>query len=166
MAFNFLLIFLTALVPLITGFVWFNPKVFGNAWMSAAGVTPEMAKGSNMALIFGFTYFLGLMLTMALHPVVIHQMHIYSIFANTEGFGKEGSEIMDYIADFMAKNGQNFRTFRHGALHGTIAGIFLVMPCIATNALFELKGFKYIAINSGFWILNLMLMGGLVCQFG
>lgn len=166
MAFNYLLIFLTALVPLITGFVWFNPKVFGNAWMSAAGVTPEMAKGSNMALIFGFTYFLGLMLTMALHPVVIHQMHIYSIFANMEGFGKEGSEIMDYIADFMAKNGQNFRTFKHGALHGAIAGIFLVMPCIATNALFERKGFKYIAINSGFWILNLMLMGGLVCQFG
>jgi hypothetical protein len=151
---------------MITGFVWFNPKVFGNTWMSAAGVTPEMAKGSNMALIFGFTYFLGLMLTMALHPVVIHQMHIYSIFANTEGFGKEGSKIMDYIADFMAKNGQNFRTFKHGALHGTIAGIFLVMPCIATNALFERKGFKYIAINSGFWILNLMLMGGLVCQFG
>lgn len=166
MAFNYLLIFLTALVPLITGFVWFNPKVLGNAWMSATGVTPEMAKGSNMALIFGFTYFLGLMLTMALHPVVIHQMHIYSIFANMEGFGKEGSEIMDYIADFMAKNGQNFRTFKHGALHGAIAGIFLVMPCIATNALFELKGFKYIAINSGFWILNLMLMGGLVCQFG
>lgn len=166
MAFNFLLIFLTALVPLITGFVWFNPKVFGNVWMKAASVTPEMEKESNMLLIFGLTYVLGLMVTLILHTVVIHQTHIYSILADTEGFGKEGSDIMDYIADFMAKYGHNFRSFKHGALHGTIAGIFLVMPCIATNALFERKSFKYIAINSGFWILNLMLMGGLVCQFG
>ena len=166
MALNFVVILLTALVPLLTGFIWFNPKVFGTAWMKAAGLTPESGKGSNMALVFGLTYLFGLMLSTILYSVVVHQTHIYSILLDTPGFGQEGSEVMNYIEDFMGKYGDNYRTFKHGALHGTIAGIFLVMPCIAVNALFEMKGFKYIAINSGFWIVNLLIMGGIICQFG
>ncbi|HRN41812.1 MAG TPA: DUF1761 family protein [Vicingus sp.] len=31
--------------------------------------------------------------------------------------------------------------------------------------MFERKGFKYIAINSGYWIITLGLMGGVICQF-
>ena len=36
---------------------------------------------------------------------------------------------------------------------------------IGINALFERKGFKYIAINAGYWILCLGLMGGVLCAF-
>lgn len=38
---NFYLYFVTALVPLILGFVWYNPKTFGNAWMKEAEMTDE-----------------------------------------------------------------------------------------------------------------------------
>ena len=58
-----------------------------------------------------------------------------------------------------------FRNFSHGAIHGAIAGIGLALPMVTTNALFERKGFKYIAINSGYWIVCLILMGGFICQF-
>lgn len=166
MALNYVLVFLTALVPIITGFLWYNPKTFGNIWMQAAGVTPEDGKKMNMALVFGLTYVFGLMLSTILYSVVIHQFHLYSTLLGTEGFGQDGSPIMNYIEEFMAKYGNNYRTFKHGALHGTIAGIFLVTPVIAVNALFEGKGFKYIAVNAGFWIVNLMIMGGLICAFG
>jgi hypothetical protein len=166
MAFNFPLILLVGLVPLITGFVWYNPKVFGNIWMKAAGVDPEDGKKMNMGLVFGLTYVFGVMLTLIQYAIVIHQSHIYSIMVNTPGFGQEGSEVMNYIAEFMAKYGENYRTFKHGAFHGTFTGLFLVLPVIATNALFEGKGFQYIAVNTGFWILNLMIMGGIVCAFG
>jgi hypothetical protein len=120
----------------------------------------------NMFLTFGLTYLLGLMLSMSLFFIVIHQAHLYSILVDTPGFGQENSEVMNYIEEFMAKYGGNYRTFKHGALHGTIAGVFFALPVIATNALFEMKGFKYIAVNAGFWILNLMLMGGIICAFG
>lgn len=166
MALNFLVVFLTALVPILTGFLWYNPKTFGNIWMKAAGVTPEDGKKMNMALVFGLTYVFGIMMSMILYSMVIHQTHIYSVLLNTEGFGQEGSAVMNYIEEFMGKYGDNYRTFKHGALHGTLVGIFLVTPVIAVNALFEMKGFKYIAVNAGFWILNLMIMGGIICAYG
>lgn len=166
MALNFLVVFLTALTPILTGFLWYNPKTFGNIWMQAAGVTPEQGKKMNMLLVFGLTYVFGIMMSMILYSMVIHQTHIYSVLLNTEGFGQEGSAVMNYIEEFMGKYGDNYRTFKHGALHGTLVGIFLVTPVMAVNALFEMKGFKYIAVNAGFWILNLMIMGGIICAYG
>ena len=65
----------------------------------------------------------------------------------------------------MDKYGNNFRTFKHGFVHGILAGIFLALPLIAVNALFEKKGVAYIAINAGFWTINLALMGGVICAF-
>lgn len=56
---NMLLAAATALIPLLIGFVWYNPKVFGTAWMKEAGVTMEDGKKMNMPLVFGLTYFLS-----------------------------------------------------------------------------------------------------------
>ena len=33
-----------------------------------------------------------------------------------------------------------------------------------TNAMFEAKGFTYITVNAGYWIISLALMGGIVCR--
>ena len=61
--------------------------------------------------------------------------------------------------------GTSYRTFKHGALHGTISGFIIATPVLATNAMFEGKGFKYIAINCGYWIVCFGLMGGIVSAF-
>jgi Protein of unknown function (DUF1761) len=156
---------IAALVPLIIGFIWYNPKVCGTAWMNAAGLTEEKMKGANMGLVFFLTYLFSCLLACSMLSLTIHQMGVQSALMNEEGFGKEGSEIMIYISDFLAKYGSNFRTFKHGALHGTIAGIFIAFPILAINALFERKGWKYIWINAGYWIISMLLMGGIVCQF-
>ena len=39
---NFLFIVLAALVPMLMGMVWYNPKVFGKAWMEGVGVSQEI----------------------------------------------------------------------------------------------------------------------------
>jgi hypothetical protein len=52
---NWLGIILAAGSTLLVGFLWYNPRVFGNIWMKAAGVDPEAAKNSNMLLVFGIT---------------------------------------------------------------------------------------------------------------
>ena len=77
----------------------------------------------------------------------------------------EGTEINQYANDFMTRYGQNFRTFKHGLFHGVIAGLFFALPILGVNALFQRKGFKYIAINVGYWAITLGLMGGVICQF-
>jgi hypothetical protein len=155
----------SALIPLVIGFLWYNPKTFGNVWMKVSGVTEDKLKTGNMAVIFILTYVMGFLISAILMMLVIHQMHIGSIFQNTPGANDPNSEIGKYIADFMAKYGQNFRTFKHGAFHGTFTGLIFVTPIVAINAMFERRGFKYIAIHGGYWMLTLALMGGIICQF-
>jgi hypothetical protein len=62
----------------------------------------------------------------------------------------------------MNLKGNDFRTFKHGALHGFFSGLFIALPILGTNALFEQKGWKYILINVGCWTITLALMGGLL----
>lgn len=162
---NFPIILASALIPLLIGAVWYNPKVFGTTWMQAADMTEEKIKGANMFLIFGVTYLLSVFLGVALNFTVIHQAHIYSILMSEPGFNDPNSEISQYIASFMENYGDNFRTFKHGAFHGLIAAFTTALPVLGINALFERKGFKYIALNTGYWIVSFALMGGIICQF-
>ncbi|MCA0238259.1 MAG: DUF1761 domain-containing protein [Bacteroidetes bacterium] len=161
MSFNWLALFVAALIPLLIGFVYYHERVFGNAWMKASGVTPGNSDG--MARIFGMTYFFSLMLAIILQSVVIHQTHIMSLLMNEPGINDPNSDMGKWLAEFMGKYGNNFRTFKHGALHGTIAGIFIALPIVGINALFERRSTKYILLHAGYWTLTLALMGGVVC---
>ncbi len=163
---NFYIFLIAAVIPLIVGAVWYNPKVLGNAWMKSTGLTEEQLQGANMLKIFGLTYVFSLLIALSLYGVVVHQSAIDSILLNEPGFGEAGSTLDVYYQDFMAKYGRNFRTFKHGAFHGVLFALMFAMPVIGINALFERKGFKYVAIHVGYWAISLALMGGLVCQFG
>ena len=57
---NWWAVLVAAFVNFIVGFLWYNPKTFGNVWMKEAGVTEESIKGANMAVILVFLYFLHL----------------------------------------------------------------------------------------------------------
>lgn len=162
---NFLVIALSALVPLVTGFIWYNPKVFGTAWIKATGLTEEQLKSGNFPLILGISFIFSLMLSTMLYGIVIHQAVLQSIVAGDPDLQDPNSALSIMLKDFMAKYGNNFRTFKHGVLHGVIAGLFFALPVLGINALFERKGFQYIAIHTGYWVLTLGLMGGIICQF-
>jgi Protein of unknown function (DUF1761) len=160
MQFNWWVLFVAGLFPLFVGFVWYHPKVFGNAWMKINGMTPESMKGANMILIFGLCYLFACMLASSMMTIVIHQMGFNSIFQ-----GDETAESLAYQKNFFEMYGSRFRTFGHGALHGTIAAFFLALPIIGINALFERRGFKYVLIHLGYWSVTLALMGGIICAF-
>ena len=161
---NFIAVAIAALIPMILGFVWYNPKVFGNAWMIASGMTPEKAKNTNMALVFGISFVLALMLSMGLQFMVIHQFHVSSLFFK-QPITDSSTEMGALYKTIMDQFGTSFRTFKHGVFHGVIGGIMTVVPVLGTNAMFEGKGFKYIAINCGYWIVCLGLMGGILSAF-
>jgi Protein of unknown function (DUF1761) len=159
---NWLAMLVAALVPLAVGALWYSPMLFANAWMKTNGLTEEQLKKGNMALIFGLTFFFSFMLAMILNAVVIHQTHVFSVLMNEPGFNDPNSDVGKFLADFMSKYGQSFRTFKHGALHGTISAVFFALPLIAINALFERRSGRYIAIHAGYWIVTLAVMGGIV----
>ena len=62
MEINFLAILAAAVSALVVGFIWYSPKVFGNAWMKAADMTEEQVKGGNMAKIFGLALLFAILL--------------------------------------------------------------------------------------------------------
>ncbi|WP_347173138.1 DUF1761 domain-containing protein [Polaribacter uvawellassae] len=164
MEFNFLTIAVAALMPLVMGFIWYGPMLFQNAWMKEMGFTKESMEGGNMALIFGLCYVLSFLMAFILQTLVIHQFGAQSVLMGEPGFVEGTGEAFTYFQDFMAQYGDRFRTFGHGALHGTMIGLLIGLPIMGTNAMFERKSFKYVMINAGYWTVTLALMGGIVCQ--
>ncbi len=163
--FNFYILLLAALIPLAVGAVYYNPKVFGTVWMKASGVTEEQIQSGNMLVIFGLSYLFGLFITFVMVGLSIHQSGIPSLFMGAEEFGISAADAEILTNDFMDKYGALHRSFKHGFAHGIFATIFFAFPIIAINALFERRGWKYIWVHSGYWLITLALMGGVICAF-
>lgn len=164
MEMNFYIFFIAALVPMIIGFVWYGP-LFGKTWMNLMGFTEESMKDANMAKIFILSYIFSFILAFGLMPMVIHQMGMYQILGQEPDFVEQTGKAYTLFNDFMANYGNMHRSFKHGALHGGVFALFSITPVLSIIALFERKSFKYVAINAGYWIVTLALMGGVVCQW-
>lgn len=155
---NFLALLLAALSTLVIGFIWYNPKVFGNIWMKEAGITHEDGKDFNMIKIFGLSVVYAFLISFVLQMNVIHQFGALGMVGGDPTIAKPS------YAAFMADYGTAFRTFKHGALHGFMVGLFMIFPVIGTGALYERRSFKYVMVTSGFWIVSFMIMGGIICM--
>ena len=132
-AINWLSIVISALIPMLVGFVYYHEKVFGNAWMQSLGITKEHAKNANMPLIFGVTFIMSVFLS-------------FFMLFNVDGMGQEG----------------RYDTFQHGMAHGMIVCLMVATPIMVINGLFEMKKWKNLLINIGYWLITLMLMGGVL----
>lgn len=124
---------IAAIIPLAVGFVWYNEKVFGKAWMESTGIKKEDAKKANMVTIFGVSFVMYLLLAW------------YMIY-NVDGPGQEG----------------DYDSFKHGAYHGVLIAILVAMPVIVVNGLFERKKWKYMLITIGYWLVSMILMAGVI----
>ena len=68
----YLAIVLAGLIPMILGFVWYHPKVFGNAWMKSLGFTEETMKEGNMALTMGLATLCSIFLAWRINGYASH----------------------------------------------------------------------------------------------
>jgi Protein of unknown function (DUF1761) len=165
--FNWLPIFAAAIIPLLIGMIYYSNFAFGKMWRQTIGMTEAEDKSFNMAKVFGLTLFFGLFLSIFILPVVLHGMHVFSLISPAGGGAPDpNSPEMKDALEYFGKYGGNFRTFRHGVLHGVIAALLGIWPVIAINALFERRGWKYVAIHVGYWVITFALMGGVICAFG
>lgn len=130
---NWLSLIIAAILPSILGFAWYSPMLFGKAWMDSIGMTEEKARSGNMPLNMGISLVLSFFLA-------------FFLLATVNGMGQEGE----------------FDTFKHGAFHGLLLGILVVVPTFITNGLFEQRAWKTMLINVAYWTLTLALMGGVI----
>jgi hypothetical protein len=162
---NIWAILVAALVSLPIGFFWYHPKVLGTAWMKSIGATEESIKQQtgNMGLIFLLATIFAFLIAFSMSSMVIHQFSLYSLLMGNPEVMAPDAKIELLLNGKPQEYLHNFRTFRHGAFHGFLLGLLVATPIIGTNALFERKGFKYIAINGGYWIVTMVMMGGIIC---
>ncbi len=157
MNFNFLALILAALSSLLVGFIWYNPKVFGTIWMKEASITEEQMKGSNMVVIFGMSIFYAFLISFIIQFMVIHQFSAFSATVDVQGVDSS------VLKNYMDAYGSTYRTFKHGALHGFMAGLFFALPVIGVGSLYERRSWKYVLVAGGYWVVTCMLMGGIIC---
>ncbi|AWA28796.1 DUF1761 domain-containing protein [Flavobacterium magnum] len=156
---NFPAIFAAALTSLLVGFIWYNPKVFGNIWLRESGVTMEDGKKPNMALIFTLVYIYSVFIAFILSGVTIHQAGALGMVGGPMELGHVKPSYNAFMTDY----GTTFRSFKHGALHGFMMGLLLILPVVAINSLFEKRSWKYILITGFYWVVTCTIMGGIVC---
>jgi hypothetical protein len=167
MEINFLALIVAALVPMLLGFVWYHEKVFGKAWMAAAGMTDEKIKGGNMALIFGLSFLFSLMLAFEMNTLSVHDAFVGGATMHVTNYAEPepGSEVAKWLDFYNTNLAATNHTFKHGVFHAVMVGLMLVLSIFATNALFERKGFKYVVVNVGYWIICLAIMGGILAAW-
>ena len=160
---NFIAISVASLVPILLGMIWYSNFMFGKIWMKEAGLSLDQMKTGSMAVIFGCSFLFSFMLAFNIQSLTIHQFAIPSalMLAIEDPTRKESAQaIIDSFTTGIYAN--DFRTFKHGLLHGIISAIFIVLPVIGMNSLFEKRSFKYIFIHVGYWIISFGIMGGIV----
>ena len=159
---NFYMYFVAAIIPLVVGALYYSPMVAGNAWMKTNNFTKESMEGANMPLIMGLAYLFSLFIAFAMTGIVIHQGGAFAMMYPE--VLESGSDAQKQFNELMVVYGENSRSFTHGVIHGIFTTIFFVTPIIAINALFERRGWKYILIHAGYWVITLALVGGVICS--
>src|SRR5688572_18975248 len=102
---NFIAIIVAALVPMVLGFIWYHPKVFGSILMKHSGMTEDKMKSGNMVLIFGLSFFFSLMLAMAMNTIAYHDSFVYGALYYVTNHtmkpeaGSEAAQWLDYYVN-------------------------------------------------------------------
>jgi len=154
--------FITALIPILVGALYYSPMLAGNAWMKENNFSEEDLKGGNMVKILGLAYLCSFFISFMMSGFVIHQNGVAQTMM--PAILESGSPAQAEFNNLMATYGDNYRTFGHGVIHGLMVAILFVFPVIATNSLFERKTWKYNLIHLGYWAISLALVGGVLCS--
>jgi uncharacterized membrane protein YhaH (DUF805 family) len=135
---DFLPYLLSGVAALGIGAIYYHPKVFGTMWMHASGLNEEKLQGGNMAIIFGLAFLFAMMIAMS----------------------------MSYTMDTHLATDPHFEPkagpFGHGATHGIITCMFLIVPVIGTITLFERRSFKYAISHILYWLITFAVISGIV----
>ena len=131
---NYLAIIVAVVVNMVLGFLWYGP-VFGKPWMKEMGIDPHGPKPKNMGKNY-FIMFIGsfLMAFVLKHNVV---------------FGQSYLGITGFSAAFQA---------------GFWNWLGFIAPVLVGAVLWEKKSWKLFFLNSGYYLVALILMAWiLVC---
>jgi len=158
---NVLIIVATGLIPVVLGMIWYNPALFGSVWLEEAGMTPEDMKANQKPLKFLLGFLCNVLLGFGLFTLVTHEFSVLGLVGGDVEALKSGTG-----AAFLAEYGGSFARFSHGAVHGLFAAVLLALPFIGHQCLWSGRSFKYFLLDWAFWTLCIVLMSGVIAEWG
>ena len=163
--FNFYILLLTAFIPLIIGFIWYQPNVFGKKLAATTGASIEQITQPKSLGQLTLIYLFGLLLSYIMLLLSVHQIGVFQLFFLDSSFADTSSEFRSFTNDFLAKYGSRHRTFGHGMIHGAEASFFFSLAILGISALLTGKSLKSIWVHVGFWVVTCSLIAGVICAF-
>jgi hypothetical protein len=129
---NILTIIIAAVVAMAVGFLWYSPMLFGKQWMMLMGYTAESMEKAKKSM--GKMYAISFVLSLVTAYVLSHVMTL-------------------------SENFFNYGMLETGVMTAFWMWLGFVMPVQATDALFGGKRKKLVAINTGYQLASLVVMG-------
>lgn len=163
---NPLIIPVAALVPVLLGVLWFHPALGGRLWHSEGTTNKEpLVHTFSMVQLFTF-YLLSCLVAFALMSFVNHQLSILQLFSAEPDFSNLESPSRVAFEQIVALVGDKHLSFGHGAFHGLLGSIVLVIPILAHSSMRERRGFRIVLLYWLYWAVSMTLMGGILGQWG
>lgn len=158
---NFLILMISSAVPLILAIIWYNPRMYARI-LNNSESTPMNIKW-NFGWLCGL-YVLSLMYSISMSYQVIHQLHFQSMLLNEVGFDRQEGNAFKDLLYILELYGKNFRSFGHGAFHGFLNSIFLILPILVFQKLTANLPWRITIYHWAFWASCSIIMGGIICE--
>lgn len=136
---NYLAVLLAAVASMVLGFLWYSPMLLGKAWMKERGLTAETIKKEQqgMGMLYGLSFVVALITAYVLSHVMT-----------------------------MAVNFFHMPLLNTGLTSAFWMWLGFVMPVQATATIFGNHNFKLFAIDTGYQLGSLLLMGVVLALVG
>lgn len=131
---NYLAVLVAAVIPMVIGSFWYSPVLFGNQWMKLAGFSKEQIEKAKKDKAKMQKAYMGSAVAALLMSYVL-------------------ANFVDYA---------NAVTFVQGAMTGFWAWLGFAAASSLPSYLFEGRPVKLWKLNTGYNLVSLLLIGGLL----
>lgn len=134
---NYLAVLIAAVASMVVGFLWYSPVLLGKPWMKLMGYTTESMKAAQKEMMK--TYGVSFVLALITAYVLFHVITMSEAY-----FG--------------------YSRLMTGLTSGLWMWLGFVMPVQAVDILFGKRVPKLFAINTGYQLVSLLVMGSVIAN--
>lgn len=129
---NYISVLVAVVASMAVGFMWYSPMLFGTPWMKLMGYSEASLKKDqqNMGKLYGTSFVLAIVTAFVLTHVIAFSMSFYG-----------------------------YSALQTGITSAFWMWLGFVMPVQATDVLFSKRPWQLFAINTGYQLASLVVMG-------